>query len=118
MKPKKTRPTTGVPEDFQPNDKNRAYCKLKGLENPDNPLIIAEFVNHFQANGEYWANWNAKYNKWMENRKKWGLAGPSRPTPGIKATGNSEKESHYDVEKSKKWFKDLQADLVKKKGVT
>ena len=118
MKPKKTLPTTSVPDDFKPNDRNRAHCKKYGLEDPDTPAIIDDFINRNQDKGILSARWNARYNWWMDNRKKWGLAGPSRRTPGIKATGNSEKESHYDVEKSKKWFKDLQADLVKKKGIT
>lgn len=81
-KAKKTS-STEIPDDFEPNENNRATAEKQGV-NLEHEL--ANFKDHHGAKGSKYKDWNLALNTWLRNSAKWSKpnnvhAFPGKPRP-------------------------------------
>jgi len=68
---------TAVPKDFKPDAETEQFVALKCIQASETEAQIELFVNHYRANGETRADWQATFRKWMVRR------GRFEPTNGV-----------------------------------
>ncbi len=67
---RKKSPQRPIPEDFWPNESAYEYAK-EHLGDRLTADYVAHFTDHWLANGEHRADWNASFRNWVRNDLKW-----------------------------------------------
>lgn len=88
MNKRKTKPTTPIAEDWYPDEKLMAWASER-LRGPVPVELIESFVDHYLANGEYRADWNASFRTWVRNDLRWKLE-KRRASNGSNQQGSKE----------------------------
>lgn len=78
-KPKRSKPRTAYPSDWQPNGSHRAKCSSAGY---DIARLAEQFKNYCLANGKVYADWDAAFHNWIGNASRFGDRAASQPAHG------------------------------------
>ena len=108
---------TLIPLDFKVTPEIRLLAKAKGWPNPDKE--VEKFIDWHRARGRKFLDKEAAFRGWLRYALEHGLAGPSRPTPGlIKAEDNGEGAKSLEERAAMKGrISKLVEEVVKKKGM-
>jgi len=76
---KPAKKNTQLPDDFEPNENNRATAEKQGV---DLEQELASFKDYHGAKGSKFKNWNLALNTWLRNASKFSRAGNVHAFPG------------------------------------
>lgn len=78
--PRRAKARTGIAEDAQPTERQRAFARKLGLSADVFREEWRKFRTHHIANGSLMASWDAAWEKWCGNIGKYGARSPPKNT--------------------------------------
>ncbi|NEV75518.1 hypothetical protein DYI24_00280 [Rhodopseudomonas sp. BR0C11] len=66
-KPKRARPRTAIPDDWQPSEADWKYARSMGYSDREIPFQAERFRNHHVSRGNLMADWPAAWKTWIGN---------------------------------------------------